>query len=395
MVGAEGRLVLRYAKARGHPDATFAVHCGVVRDGRVVPIELLAPVRRRHRHRLRLARGDLRIQHRNAKLGGCVLQRIDDQEAVVAPVDAVDGPERVGRRIALVRRQLVVGERCPASPVPHGEHQVPLESLGPWGGRGHLARADTIAPVREHLQGTTAPQGADRAAHVDAVLTGLHPAVPGVDALCEGPKGFRELARGLVAHLMTHVAVHLDLTDPVMLRLHLGVDAVASGTGPRKLRFRGNRDQGIPVVGRIESRGRPRIGSHDGRESELLASSRSYPRGVHQSVSTRPHAESGFGREIWEQVAPLVVRHHDLAKLGRCVAGFGDHPDAGFWATRYSSRPRRYRPHRSESVPRMRTVVERREGRVGSTRPKSKRCPPSPAPRTESIDSCPLLAAEN
>src|SRR6185503_20470826 len=43
MAGAEGRLVLRYPKTRGHPDATLAVHGGVVRDGRVVPIELISP----------------------------------------------------------------------------------------------------------------------------------------------------------------------------------------------------------------------------------------------------------------------------------------------------------------------------------------------------------------
>ena len=159
---AERRLILGQTEPRRHPHAPLAVHGGVIGDRRVVPIQLVAPVRRRHRHRLRLARRHFRIEHRNPELLRRVLQRIDDEEAVVAPVDAVDRTERIRGGIALIRRQLVVSERRRPTPVPHREHDVAFDV--PAGaaarGRGHRlprsdpssartcrARADAPSPV--------------------------------------------------------------------------------------------------------------------------------------------------------------------------------------------------------------------------------------------------------
>ena len=198
---------------------------------------LLTPVRRRHRHRLRLAGWHLRVEHRNPALGRGVLQRIDHQEAVVPPVHAVDRSVHIGGRVALVRRQLVVRERRRAAPVPHREDQIAFEPLRPRRRRWHLARADPVRPVRVHLQAARAPEHADGLAHAGAVLACLHAAVPRVDALGERAERLGNLTRGLIPQLMADVAVDLDLTDPVMLREHLRADAVARRPGPGKFGF--------------------------------------------------------------------------------------------------------------------------------------------------------------
>ena len=48
---AERRLVLGPAEPRRHPHASLAVHRRVIRDRGIEPVQLVAPVRRRHRHR--------------------------------------------------------------------------------------------------------------------------------------------------------------------------------------------------------------------------------------------------------------------------------------------------------------------------------------------------------
>ena len=118
MRGAERRLVLGQAEPRRHPHPALAVHRRVIGDRRVEPVQLVAPVRRRHRHRLRLARRHFRIEHRNAKLLRRVLQRIDDEEAVVAPVDAVDRAVGVGGRDCACRSSARRARTSPDRPSP-------------------------------------------------------------------------------------------------------------------------------------------------------------------------------------------------------------------------------------------------------------------------------------
>src|SRR4029453_9809798 len=60
---AKTRLIFRHTEARRHPNASLAVHCGMIRDCRIVPVELVAPVGRRKRHRLRLAGGRLSVKN--------------------------------------------------------------------------------------------------------------------------------------------------------------------------------------------------------------------------------------------------------------------------------------------------------------------------------------------
>ena len=115
---------------------------------------------------------------------------------------------------------------------------------------------------REHLEATLAAQTGDHVAHALAVLSDLNACVPCGHARRERPERFRDLARGLVAHLVADVAVGFDLIDPVMLRPHLWRDAVAGRPGPREFLLRRNVDQRVPVVGRIDSSRGSRVRSH-------------------------------------------------------------------------------------------------------------------------------------
>ena len=196
--------------------------------------QLVAPVRRRHRHALRLARRHFRIEYRNPNLLRRMFQRIDDQESVVAPVDAVDRPVGVSGGVAFVGRQLVVRERCRTTPVPHSQYEIALDTLRTRRHRRDVAARDPIRPAGEHVETAPASQAGHHVAHALAVLPDLDACIPCRHARRERPERFRDLARRLVAHLMTDVAVGLDLVDPVVLRAHLGRDTVAGRSCPRK-----------------------------------------------------------------------------------------------------------------------------------------------------------------
>ena len=339
MTGAERRLVLGQPEPRGHPHAALAVHRRVVGDGRVVPVQLVAPVRRRHRHRLRLARRHLRVEHGNPQFLRRVLQRVDDEEAVVAPVDAVDRAVGVGRRVALVGGQLVVGECGRAAPVPHRQHQVPLAALRARRRRRHLAGGDPVGPPREHLEAALAAEPRNHAAHPAAILSGLHAPIPGLDARRERPERFGDLARRLVAQLVAHVAVGLDLVDPVVLRDHLRRDSVARRSGAGKLAFRRDVDQGVPVAGGIDLRCGARVGRNARRQRQTSPRHGAHRRRIDQSVAADPDAEGGLGRQVGQEVSPQVVGHDDLAELRGRIGGLGNHPDAGFRSPRACHRP--------------------------------------------------------
>ena len=165
MRGTERRLILGQAEPRRHPHAPLAVHGRVVGDRRVVPVQLVAPVRRRHRHPLRLSRRDVRIEHRNPDLLRRMLERIDDEEAVVAPIDAVNRTVGVGSRVALVGREFVVCERRRPTPVPHRQHEVALAVPRPRRRGRHIAGSDAIRPAREHLQPALRPSPVTMPAH--------------------------------------------------------------------------------------------------------------------------------------------------------------------------------------------------------------------------------------
>ena len=227
MVAAEVRLILGPAKPRRHPDAAFCVHRRVIRDRGVEPVGLAAPVRRRPRHDLRLSRRRRRIEHRNPPLRRRVRVRVECQEPVVAPVDAVDRTVGVGAWVALVGRQLIVRERRGPAPLPQRQHEVAFDTLRARRHRRHLAGRDPIRPVRVHRQCGSAPESVDRADHRRAVLPDLRAVVPCVVRRLERAQARRKLACREIAELMADVAAGLDRVDPVVLSQHSRLDAVA------------------------------------------------------------------------------------------------------------------------------------------------------------------------
>ena len=187
---------------------------------------------------------------------------------------------------------------------------------------------------REHLEAALASEPRDHAAHAPAVLSCLHPAVPRLDARRERAERLGDLARGLVAQLVTDVAVRFDLVDPVVLRDHLRRDAVARRSRAGELAFRRDVDQGVPVAGRIDLRRGTCVRRHARRQRQVSPRRGPHGRRVDQAVSADPDAEIGLGRQVGQQVAALVVGHDDLAELRGRVRGLGNHPDAGLGTPR-------------------------------------------------------------
>ena len=227
MVAAEVRLILGPTKPRRHPNAPFAVHRRVIRDRGVVPVRLAAPVRRWPRHDLRFARRSRRVDDGNPHLRRRVRVRIESQEAVVAPVDAVDRAVGIGAWVALVGRQLIVRERRGPAPLPQRQHEVAFDTLRARRHRRHLTGRDPVRPVRVHRQCGSAPESVDRADHRRAVLPDLGTVVPRVVRRLERAQARRKLARREIAELMADVAAGLDRVDPMVLRQHSRLDAVA------------------------------------------------------------------------------------------------------------------------------------------------------------------------
>ena len=153
------------------------------------------------------------------------------------------------------------------------------------------------------------------------------------------PGGFRrrELlevgdgARRLAAHLMAARAA-LQVVDPLALIRHARRDAVAFRPGAGKLAGRGQIDERQPVVARIALGGFLRRSGDDCRELDVgLSRLRVHGLAVGEPVAAHPELELRR-RQFGQHEPSLIVRHDDLAKLGRKVAALGDHPDAGFRA---------------------------------------------------------------
>ena len=295
--------------------------------------QLGAPVRRRHRHRLRFAGRRFRIEDRNSRLFRGVLQRIEREEPVVAPVDAVDGAVGVGRWIPLVGGELIVRECRRAAPVPHRQDEIPLETLWPRRRRGDIPRGDAIGPVREHLQPARAPEHAHRRAHPCAILPDLHAVIPGRHAGRKSPERRGKFTRRFVAQLVADVAVRFDLVNPVMLRGHFGTDAVSGRPRAREVLLGRNVDERVPVVRRVDLRGCAGIGRRHRGECEPPARCRADWRGIDEAIASHPDLVCGASsREIGQQVPALIVRDDDLPELGGRVGGLRNHPDAGLRA---------------------------------------------------------------
>ncbi len=315
----------------GQPDPSPRVHHRVVRVGRRVEDDLVAPVRRRlEAGRGREHRGHHlgRLAERDGDLHRFVPRRVGDHQGVVGDGYAVDEAVGVDRRLPLVGGDLVVDVGGLPRPLPHGQHQVALDALRPRRGVGHLAGGDTVAPVGEHRQAAVAAEAVEDAAHLRAALPEGDPVVPCLDRGVE-PVEMADVEREPVSHLVAELAALLGDVDPGGLTAERRRDAVAVGSGAGELVGRRGLEQRVPVVGRIDGGGLLRRHGRRCLQRHGLPRPGRHRRGIDQPVAADPHAIRGV-RQVRNEKPPVVAGDDDLSEQSVEVFGLGDDPDARF-----------------------------------------------------------------
>ncbi len=149
-----------------------------------------------------------------------------------------------------------------------------------------------------------------------------------------------QLARPLASHLVTAEAgVVLHEPDVLRLALEVRVDPVPLRAGAGELALGRDSDQREPVPGRVVLRRGAWIRRGDRLQAQRRPGLRPLLRRVDQPVPTHPDVVARL-RQVGEEVAPVVVGHHDLGELRREVRGLGDHPHPRLGAarTRHHSR---------------------------------------------------------
>ena len=140
---------------------------------------------------------------------------------------------------------------------------------------------------------------------------------------------FRQRARRQLTELMAaDAAVVLHVVHPVGPRdLGWNVGRSAEVALGRDLQHR------VPVDRRIVLCGFGVVLRRHGAQVQLLAGLRIDLLGVDEAVAADPDLVLGL-RQVGHDVAALVVGDHHLGVARRKVAGFRDHPYAGFWTIR-------------------------------------------------------------
>src|SRR6185369_16245185 len=167
---------------------------------------------------------------------------IEDSQVIAAFFEcSVNGTVGVHGRIILVTRDGVMQIDFRIGPVPEGDDHVPLPALRTRrsGGR-QLSMGNAVGPVRIHRQRALTANLVKAGTHTAARLAGLNPKVPRGFRVC----GLTEdtlwnLARGLVAHLMTAgAAVRVDdVANPLALALDAGSNPVPRRPRAREITF--------------------------------------------------------------------------------------------------------------------------------------------------------------
>jgi hypothetical protein len=191
---------------------------------------------------------------------------------------------------------------------------------------------DASGPIAKEIRGPLSPQLREPTDHRRSRLPGLHAAHPGLSWSREIREKRRNRARVFVAELMAgFAAIGLDEVNPLVLAFDVGRDAVASWSRAGKFTSFGHLEKGIPVIRRIELRGRRPI-RRDGRlQIDNFSRLALHLRGIHQAVTARPHRIIRL-RQIGKHVAATIVGDHFLDVARRQIRGFRDHPDACFRA---------------------------------------------------------------
>ena len=224
-------------------------------------------------------------------------------------------------------------ERVIVAHVPQRQNQVALDAGRSRRRRRDLTLRDALRPVGVDLQRACLSLVVQHAVHRRAAHAGSQPPLPGFRVRLQ--LGLRlenviDASRELVAKLMTEVAVGLERVDPVILRLHVGAEAVALRSRSGELARRRRLEHRQPVVAGIHLRGflrrlrRIHFQRDRGRARlHLLAL------GIGDAVSTDEHAVAG-ARQLGQHEAALIVGDDDLDEVGGQVLRLSDHPHAGF-----------------------------------------------------------------
>src|SRR3974390_437141 len=131
------------------------------------------------------------------------------------------------------------------------------------------------------------------------------------------PKRRRPGARGFLPELMTADAIDVvHLAEPVVLR-----DLLRDGTLAAKLARRRDLHHRVPVDRRIVMRGGGVVRCDDGHVAEPHAGLCAQLRRIHEPISTHPHFVI-CGRQIWNEIAALIVGDDDARELGRQFGRF-------------------------------------------------------------------------
>ncbi len=181
------------------------------------------------------------------------MRRIDDGQVIAALFErSVDGAVGVHGRIALVGRDVVVQIDLRIGPVPHRDDDVPLPALRTRrSGRRQLSVGDAVGPVRVHRQRALAANlveaGSSSRRPPGRPESGDPTRLSSPSRLTEDALG--NLARGLVAHLMTAgAAVRVDdLANPFALALDAGRNTVPARPRAREIALGRHLQQREPV----------------------------------------------------------------------------------------------------------------------------------------------------
>ena len=130
-------------------------------------------------------------------------------------------------------------------PVPLGDDDIAFHTLWSWGRYLRIfARGDAIRPVAEQGKDSGFAKCAEAGAHSRAGLSGLNAPIPRRFGVGELAKCCWNFTGALVSNLMTGFArIRFQSANPLSLAGHARSDAVAAGTGPRELGFRGDLQQ--------------------------------------------------------------------------------------------------------------------------------------------------------
>ena len=130
--------------------------------------------------------------------------------------------------------------------------------------------------------------------------------------------------------------------------LKTGLIPFPSGPVPGNSLSAGTLHQRVPVPGRVVLRRGARIRRGGRLQVQRRPGLRPLLRRVDQPVPAHPDVVARL-RQVGEEVAPLVVGHHDLGELRREVGGLGDHPHPRLGAARPRHHPRDVVADRSSS----------------------------------------------